>query len=44
VLRQPVAGKNAKAIDAFNKHVQQDGSVEKVLLTIRDGLLMIRKK
>lgn len=44
VLRQPVAGKNAKAIDAFNKHIQQDGSVEKVLLTIRDGLLMIRKK
>ena len=44
VLRQPVSGKNAKAIDAFNKHIQQDGSVEKVLLTIRDGLLMIRKK
>jgi len=44
VLRQPVTGKNAKAIDAFNKHIQQDGSVEKVLLTIRDGLLMIRKK
>jgi predicted O-methyltransferase YrrM len=44
VLRQPVSGKNAKAIDAFNKYIQQDGSVEKVLLTIRDGLLMIRKK
>jgi predicted O-methyltransferase YrrM len=44
VLRQPVTGKNAKAIEAFNKHIQQDGSVEKVLLTIRDGLLMIRKK
>jgi hypothetical protein len=24
--------------------VQQDASVDKVLLTIRDGLLMIRKK
>jgi predicted O-methyltransferase YrrM len=39
-----ITGKNAKAIQAFNKYIQQDGSVEKVLLTIRDGLLMIRKK
>ena len=43
VLQQPVTGKNAKAIQAFNEYIQQDGSVEKVLLTIRDGLLMIRK-
>ena len=44
VLEEPVTGKNAKAIQAFNEYVQQDGNVEKVLLTIRDGLLMIRKK
>jgi len=44
VLEDPVAGKNAKAIHAFNQYVQQDESVEKVLLTIRDGLFMIRKK
>jgi predicted O-methyltransferase YrrM len=44
VLHQPVSGKNAKAIQAFNEYVQQDDSVEKVLLTIRDGLLLIRKK
>ena len=44
VLQQPIAGKNAKAIHAFNEYVLQDASVEKVLLTVRDGLLMIRKK
>jgi caffeoyl-CoA O-methyltransferase len=44
VLNQPVTGKNAKAIQAFNEYIQQDESVENVLLTIRDGLLMIRKK
>ncbi|OQP67736.1 O-methyltransferase [Niastella populi] len=44
VLQQPVAGKNAKAIHAFNEHVLQDAGVEKVMLTVRDGLLMIRKK
>jgi caffeoyl-CoA O-methyltransferase len=44
VLKQPVTGKNAKAIQAFNEYVQHDDSVEKVMLTIRDGLLLIRKK
>lgn len=44
VVQKPVTGKNAKAIQAFNEYIQQDGSVDKVLLTIRDGLLMIRKK
>ena len=43
VLEQPITGKNAKAIQEFNEYVQQDASVDKVLLTIRDGLLMIRK-
>ena len=44
VLEEPVSGKNAKAIQSFNDYVQKDESVEKVMLTIRDGLLMIRKK
>lgn len=34
----------AKAIHEFNKIVQQDNRVENVLLPIRDGLMMIRKK
>jgi caffeoyl-CoA O-methyltransferase len=44
VLGTEIKGKNAKAIQAFNEAVKQDESVEKVLLTIRDGLLFIRKK
>jgi len=44
VLEQPITGKNAKAIQEFNEFVHQDARVEKVLLTVRDGLLMIRKK
>lgn len=44
VLDQPVRGKNAKAIDAYNRHVRDDIRVEQVMLTIRDGLMLIRKK
>jgi predicted O-methyltransferase YrrM len=44
VLEDPVRGKNASAVAAFNAHVQQDDRVEQVLLPLRDGLLFIRKK
>lgn len=44
VLENPVKGKNAKAIHAFNEKVRSDSRVETVLLTVRDGILMIRKK
>ena len=44
VLDQPIKGKNALAIDAFNKHVSNDPRVEQVMLTVRDGLLLIKKK
>jgi predicted O-methyltransferase YrrM len=43
VLQDEVKGKNAKAIADFNAHVQADPRTENVLLTIRDGLLLIRK-
>lgn len=43
VLQEPIKGKNAKAIDAFNKHVAEDTRVEQVMLTLRDGLLLIKK-
>ncbi len=33
-----------KAIDAFNDYVAADNRVDKVLLTIRDGVFFIRKK
>lgn len=44
VLEDPVSGKNAKAIHAFNEHVLADERTEQVLLTVRDGLLLIKKK
>ncbi len=44
VFEDPISGKNAKAIHAFNEHVKQDHRTEQVLLTIRDGLLMVKKK
>lgn len=44
VLQDEVKGKNAKAIATFNAHVLQDERTEQVLLTVRDGLLVVRKK
>lgn len=44
VLETPLSGKNAKAIDAFNAHVSADPRTEQVLLTVRDGLLLIKIK
>ena len=43
VLEKEVKGKNAKAMQAFNEHVAADARVEQVMLTIRDGLMLIRK-
>lgn len=43
VLQENIKGKNAKAIDAFNNHVANDDRVEQVMLTVRDGLFLIRK-
>jgi caffeoyl-CoA O-methyltransferase len=43
VLEAVLKGKNAKAIQAFNEHIADDERVEKVLLTVRDGLLLIKK-
>jgi caffeoyl-CoA O-methyltransferase len=44
VLQETITGKSAKAIAAFNEHVKRDERTEQVMLTIRDGLMMIRKK
>jgi predicted O-methyltransferase YrrM len=44
VLDEPIKGRNAVAIDSFNKHVSNDSRVEQVMLTLRDGLLLIKKK
>jgi predicted O-methyltransferase YrrM len=34
----------AKGIIAFNDHIREDDTVEKVILPLRDGLMIIRKK
>lgn len=44
VLTENISGKNAKAIHAFDEHVAKDERVQQVILTIRDGLMMIIKK
>lgn len=43
VFEDPVKGKSAKGIQAFNDFVNARTDIEKVVLTIRDGLYLIRK-
>lgn len=44
VLEATVSGKSAKAIQAFNEMLQKDDRTDHTLLTVRDGLTLIRKK
>ncbi len=44
VLEQHIKGKNAKAIQAFNDLLLADERIDKLILTLRDGIFMIRKK
>ena len=43
VLEREVNGKNAIAIKEFNEYVHKRDDIEKVILTLRDGLFLIRK-
>jgi predicted O-methyltransferase YrrM len=43
VLKEKVSGKSAKGIQDFNKHILERTDIEKVVLTLRDGLYLIRK-
>lgn len=43
VLSESITGKNAIAIHAFNQHVAADPRVEQVMLTVRDGIMLIKK-
>jgi len=43
VLEENVKGKSAKGIQAFNDFIRDRNDIEKVILTIRDGLYLIRK-
>lgn len=44
VLEENITGKNAKAIHAFNEHLEKDKRIQHVLMTVRDGLMLIQKK
>ncbi len=44
VLKENITGRNATAIHAFNEHIIKDGRVHQVMLTVRDGLLLIQKR
>ena len=44
VLEEEIKGKNANAIHEFNEHIKRDARTEQVMLTVRDGLLLVRKK
>jgi caffeoyl-CoA O-methyltransferase len=43
VLEEPVKGKSAIAIKEFNEFIRNRQDIDKVILTIRDGLYLIRK-
>jgi caffeoyl-CoA O-methyltransferase len=44
IFKQPITNKNARAIAAFNEKVKNDDRAEKVMLNVRDGVYLIRKK
>ena len=44
VLKQPLSGKNSKAIVDFNEKIKNDIRVEQVMLTIRDCMTLLYKK
>ena len=44
VLNEKISGKNAIAINAFNEHVAKDERVQQVIITVRDGIMMMIKK
>jgi caffeoyl-CoA O-methyltransferase len=44
IFKKKITNENAKAIAAFNRKVKNDDRVEKVMLSVRDGVYLIRKK
>jgi predicted O-methyltransferase YrrM len=42
-LEAEPTGKSAKGIKVFNQHIRQRAGIDKVVLTIRDGLYLLRK-
>lgn len=44
VAQENATDKDTEALRVFNRMIQEDGRVENVLLPVRDGLMIIRKK
>ena len=44
VFEEKITGKNALAMHAFNDYILAHKGIEKIMLTVRDGLTLIRKK
>lgn len=44
VLEKEIKGKNAIAINNFNEHIANDNRVEQLILSVRDGLMLIKKR
>ena len=43
IFKKKITNENARAIAAFNEKVRREGRVEKVMLSVRDGVYLIRK-
>ena len=44
IFKKKITNDNARAIAAFNEKVMQESRVEKVMLSVRDGVYLIRKR
>ena len=44
IFKKKISNENARAIAAFNEKVRRENRVEKVMLSVRDGVYLIRKK
>jgi len=43
IFKNKITNENARAIAAFNEKVRQESRVEKVMLSVRDGVYLVRK-
>jgi caffeoyl-CoA O-methyltransferase len=44
IFKKPISNENAKAIAAFNQKVKNTTGIDKVMLGVRDGIYLIRKR
>jgi caffeoyl-CoA O-methyltransferase len=44
IFKKKITNENAQAIAAFNEKVRREARVEKVMLSVRDGVYLMRKK